>query len=73
MHISGGEPADPLQRITEAAVLSTKEGPIHWDKVPRRTGSPYHQDRYERSLQGLQTRDPADNKDHQSQQTIMSS
>jgi len=41
METSGGEPADPLERITEASVISSNEGPIHSDKVPRRTGSPY--------------------------------
>ena len=41
MDISAGEPADPLERITEASVISSNEGPIHSDKVPRRTGSPY--------------------------------
>jgi len=41
MDISGGEPADQLERLTEASVISSKEGPIHSDKVPRRTGSPY--------------------------------
>jgi len=41
MDISGGKPADPLECITEASVISRNEGPIHSDKVPRRTGSPY--------------------------------
>jgi len=41
MDISSGEPADPLERITEASVISSNEGPIHSDKVPRRAGSPY--------------------------------
>jgi len=41
MDISCGEPADPLERITEAALISSKELPIHSDKVPRRTSSPY--------------------------------
>jgi len=41
MDISGGEPADLLERITEASVISSNEGPISSDKVPRRTGSPY--------------------------------
>jgi len=41
MDISGGEPADPLKRITEVSVISSNEGPIHSDKVPRRTGSQY--------------------------------
>jgi len=41
MEISGGEPADALERITEASVVSSNDGPIHSDKVPRRTGSPY--------------------------------
>jgi len=39
--ISGSEPADPLERITEASVISSNEGPIYSDKAPRRTGSPY--------------------------------
>jgi len=38
---SGGEQADPLERITEASGISSNEGPIHSDQVPRRTGSPY--------------------------------
>jgi len=41
MDISGGEPADPLESITEASVISSNEGPIHSDKGPRRTGDPY--------------------------------
>jgi len=41
MDISGGEPADLLERITEASVISTNEGPIHSDTAPRRTGAPY--------------------------------
>jgi len=41
MNISGGEPADPFESITEAAVISSNEERIHSDKVPRRTGSPY--------------------------------
>jgi len=41
MDISGGELADPLEGITEASVISSNEGPIHLDKAPRRTGSPY--------------------------------
>jgi len=41
MDTSGRDPADPLERITEASVISSNEGPIHSDKVPRRTGSPY--------------------------------
>jgi len=41
MNTSGGEPADPLECITEPSVISGNEGPIHSDKVPRRTGSPY--------------------------------
>ena len=41
MDIFGGEPAGPLERITKASVISSNEGPIHSDKVPRRTGSPY--------------------------------
>jgi len=41
MDISGGEPADSLERITEASLISSNEGPIHSEKVPRRTGSPY--------------------------------
>jgi len=41
MDISVGEPADPLERITEASVIASNEGPIHLDKVPRRAGSPY--------------------------------
>jgi len=41
MDRSGGEPADPLERITEASVISSNEGPIYSEKVPRRTGSPY--------------------------------
>jgi len=41
MDISGGEPEDPLERITEASVISSNEGPIHLDKVQRRTGSSY--------------------------------
>jgi len=39
--ISGGDPAYPLERITKASVISRNEGPIHSDKVPRRTDSPY--------------------------------
>jgi len=41
MDISGGEPAHPLESITEASVISSNEGPIHSDKAPRRMGSPY--------------------------------
>jgi len=41
MDTSGVEPADPLECITEPSVISSNEGPIHSDKVPRRTGSPY--------------------------------
>jgi len=41
MDISCGEPADLLEHITEASVLSSNEGPIHSVGVPRRTGSPY--------------------------------
>jgi len=41
MDISGGEPADALERIPEASVISSNEAPIHSDKAPRRTGSPY--------------------------------
>jgi len=41
MDVSGREPADPLEHITEASVISSNEGPIHSDKVPRRPGSPY--------------------------------
>jgi len=41
MDTSGGKQADPLERITEASVISSNDGPIHSDKVPRRTGSPY--------------------------------
>jgi len=41
MDISGGEPADPLERITEATVISSNERPIYSDKVRRSTGSPY--------------------------------
>jgi len=41
MDISGGDLADPLERITAASVISSNEGPIHSDKVPRRTGSSY--------------------------------
>ena len=52
LDISGGEPADQLERITEASVISSNEGPIHSDKVPRRTGSPYPPG----SLQGIGAR-----------------
>jgi len=41
MDTSGGEPTDQLERITEASVISSNEGPIHSDKVPRKTGSTY--------------------------------
>jgi len=41
MDISGGEPGNPSERISEASVISSNEGPIHLDKVPRRTGSLY--------------------------------
>jgi len=41
MDISGGEPAAPLQHFTEASVISSNEGAIHLNKVPRRTGSTY--------------------------------
>jgi len=41
MDISGGEPSDTLERINETSVISSTVGPIHSDKVPRRTGSPY--------------------------------
>jgi len=73
MDVSGGTPADLLECITEALVICSNEGPIHSDKVPRRTGSPYPAG----SLRGIgarvKTRDPADDKDHQSQGTIMPS
>jgi len=39
--MSSGEPADPMERITEASVISSTEGPIYSDKVRRRTGYPY--------------------------------
>jgi len=39
--VSSGELADLLERITEVSVISTNEGPIHSDKVPWRTESPY--------------------------------
>jgi len=41
MDISHSEPVDPLERITEASVISSNEAPIHSEKVSRRTGSPY--------------------------------
>jgi len=41
MDRSGGERADTLEQITKASVMSSNKGPIHSDKVPRTTGSPY--------------------------------
>jgi len=41
MDVSAGQPGDPLEDITEVSVMSSNEGPIHSDKLPRRTGSPY--------------------------------
>jgi len=42
LDVSGAEPIDPLEHITEASVISiNKAGPIHSDQVPRRTASPY--------------------------------
>jgi len=51
MDISGGELADPLECMTEGSPISSNKGPIHSDKVPRRTGSPYPRDIYEGSVQ----------------------
>jgi len=47
MDISGGEPADPLERITEASVISSNEGPIHSDKYQGGQALRTHQDIYE--------------------------
>jgi len=40
MDTSGEGPAERLERITEASIISSNKGPIHSDKVPRRTASP---------------------------------
>jgi len=54
MDVSGGKPADPLERITEASVISSNEGPIHSDKLPRRTGSPYQPGHLQRIGAGIE-------------------
>jgi len=41
MDVSGGKPGDPLEQITKALAVSSTEGPMNADQVPRRTGSPY--------------------------------
>jgi len=41
MDVSGGAPAEPLEPITKASVISSNAGPIHLNNVRSITGSPY--------------------------------